>query len=140
MEEMRRVVDILPKRALYRVNLALYAAYGSDFQTAEQEARAAEEGAGAVGVEDGGELAAGLVALDGDAGVLRGDGVANLVEGLFGEEVGGAADEHHAGHGALRDAREYVFERLGHQPAITGASPFPAAPRSRCRTESRERR
>ncbi len=41
--EMRRVVDILPKRALYRVNLALYAAYGSDFQTGEQEARVAEE-------------------------------------------------------------------------------------------------
>ena len=43
LEEMRRVVDILPKRALYRVNLALYAAYSSDFQTAEQEARTAEE-------------------------------------------------------------------------------------------------
>ena len=43
LEEMRRVVAILPKRALYRVNLALYAAYGSDFQTAEQEARTAEE-------------------------------------------------------------------------------------------------
>jgi len=43
LEEMRRVVDILPKRALYRVNLALYGAYGGDFQTAEQEARTAEE-------------------------------------------------------------------------------------------------
>ena len=43
LEEMRRVVAILPKRALYRVNLALYAAYGSDFQTGEQEARVAEE-------------------------------------------------------------------------------------------------
>ena len=43
VEEMRRVVEILPKRALYRVNLALYAAYGGDFQTADQEARAAEE-------------------------------------------------------------------------------------------------
>jgi serine/threonine protein kinase/tetratricopeptide (TPR) repeat protein len=43
LEEMRRVVDILPKRALYRVNLALYAAYGGDFQTSEQEARVAEE-------------------------------------------------------------------------------------------------
>ena len=37
LEEMRRVVAILPKRSLYRVNLALYAAYGSDFQTAEQQ-------------------------------------------------------------------------------------------------------
>ena len=43
LEEMRQVVEILPKRALYRVNLALYAAYGGDFQTGEQEARAAEE-------------------------------------------------------------------------------------------------
>ncbi len=42
LEEMRRVVDILPKRALYRVNLALYGAYGGDFQTSEEEARAAE--------------------------------------------------------------------------------------------------
>ena len=37
---MRQVVKILPKRALYRVNLALYADYSGDFQTAEQEARA----------------------------------------------------------------------------------------------------
>jgi tetratricopeptide (TPR) repeat protein len=43
LEEMRQVVDILPKRALYRVNLALYAAYGGDFQTSEQEARVAEQ-------------------------------------------------------------------------------------------------
>jgi serine/threonine protein kinase/tetratricopeptide (TPR) repeat protein len=43
MDEMRRVVAILPKRALYRVNLALYAAYGGDFQTAEQEGRTAQE-------------------------------------------------------------------------------------------------
>ena len=43
VEEMRRVVAILPKRALYRVNLALYAAYSTDFQSAEQEARAAEQ-------------------------------------------------------------------------------------------------
>ena len=30
---------ILPNRALYRVNLALYANYASDFEAAEQEAR-----------------------------------------------------------------------------------------------------
>jgi Flp pilus assembly protein TadD/predicted Ser/Thr protein kinase len=40
VDEMRQVVKILPKRTLYRVNLALYAAYSGDFQTAEQEARA----------------------------------------------------------------------------------------------------
>jgi tetratricopeptide (TPR) repeat protein/tRNA A-37 threonylcarbamoyl transferase component Bud32 len=40
---MRRVVEILPRRALYRVNLGLYSAYSSDFAAAEQEARAAVE-------------------------------------------------------------------------------------------------
>jgi tetratricopeptide (TPR) repeat protein len=36
---MQRVVEILPNRAMYRSNLALYASYASDFQTGEQEAR-----------------------------------------------------------------------------------------------------
>ena len=40
VEEMRQVVKILPNRALYRENLALYADYSGDFQTAEQEIRA----------------------------------------------------------------------------------------------------
>ena len=40
VDEMRQVVKILPKRSLYRVNLALYAAYAGDFQTGEREARA----------------------------------------------------------------------------------------------------
>jgi serine/threonine protein kinase/tetratricopeptide (TPR) repeat protein len=40
--EMQQVVKMLPRRALYRVNLALYGAYAGDFQTAEQEARAIE--------------------------------------------------------------------------------------------------
>ena len=39
---MRQVVQILPKRAMYRENLALYAAYSGNFQTAEEEARAIE--------------------------------------------------------------------------------------------------
>jgi tetratricopeptide (TPR) repeat protein len=43
VEEMRRVVQILPKRALYRVNLGLFAAYSSDFQTAEREALTAQQ-------------------------------------------------------------------------------------------------
>ena len=42
MEEMRQAVKILPKRNLYRENLALYAAYSTDFETAEREARAIE--------------------------------------------------------------------------------------------------
>ena len=43
LDEMRRAVKILPKRSLYRVNVALYAAYGGDFQTGEQEARTAHD-------------------------------------------------------------------------------------------------
>ena len=41
--EMRKVVAILPKRALYRENLALYAAYSGDVKTPAEEARAFEE-------------------------------------------------------------------------------------------------
>ena len=43
IDEMRQAIKILPQRTLYRENLALYAAYSSDFQTAEQEARAIEK-------------------------------------------------------------------------------------------------
>jgi eukaryotic-like serine/threonine-protein kinase len=43
IDEMRQAIKILPKRTLYRENLALYAAYSTDFQTAEQEARAIEK-------------------------------------------------------------------------------------------------
>ncbi len=43
LEGIRAAVKILPNRALYRVNLALYAAYASDFGTAEEEARRAKE-------------------------------------------------------------------------------------------------
>ena len=39
LAEMRHVIKILPKRALYRDNLALYEAYSGDFRAAEQEAR-----------------------------------------------------------------------------------------------------
>jgi Flp pilus assembly protein TadD/predicted Ser/Thr protein kinase len=42
VEEMRQVVKILPKRPMYRENLAQYAAYNGEFQAAEQEARAME--------------------------------------------------------------------------------------------------
>ena len=38
---MRQVVSILPKRALYRVNLALYAAYAGDFRQRKQGDRGA---------------------------------------------------------------------------------------------------
>ncbi|HMK72696.1 MAG TPA: tetratricopeptide repeat protein, partial [Myxococcaceae bacterium] len=43
LEEMREVVALLPNRALYRVNLALYAAYASDFAAARQEALRARQ-------------------------------------------------------------------------------------------------
>jgi serine/threonine protein kinase/tetratricopeptide (TPR) repeat protein len=39
VEEMRKVIKILPKRALYRENLALYEAYSGDAAAAEQEVR-----------------------------------------------------------------------------------------------------
>lgn len=42
-EDMRQVVQLLPRRAVFRDNLALYANYASDFQTAEKEALAVEE-------------------------------------------------------------------------------------------------
>ncbi|HVH27516.1 MAG TPA: protein kinase [Vicinamibacterales bacterium] len=41
--EMQRAAEILPRRALYRINLALYAAYDSDFTAGEAEARTAQE-------------------------------------------------------------------------------------------------
>jgi serine/threonine protein kinase/tetratricopeptide (TPR) repeat protein len=50
VDEMRRVVSILPKRALYHVNLALYEAYDGDFQAGEQEARKAQELGSALGL------------------------------------------------------------------------------------------
>jgi tetratricopeptide (TPR) repeat protein len=43
MEEQRQAVQILPNHATYRGNLALYAAYAGDFQTAEREVRAIRE-------------------------------------------------------------------------------------------------
>jgi tetratricopeptide (TPR) repeat protein len=42
-EEMQRVVQILPKRSLYRVNAALYSTYASNFADGEQEALVAQE-------------------------------------------------------------------------------------------------
>ena len=43
LDEMRQVVRILPNRALYRENLALYASYSGDFKTAEEEIRKMSE-------------------------------------------------------------------------------------------------
>jgi tetratricopeptide (TPR) repeat protein/predicted Ser/Thr protein kinase len=40
IEEVQRAVTILPKRAIYHGNVALYSAYASDFQTAAKEAAA----------------------------------------------------------------------------------------------------
>jgi eukaryotic-like serine/threonine-protein kinase len=41
--EMRQVVKLLPNRAVFRVNLALYLSYASDFQAGEKEARAIQD-------------------------------------------------------------------------------------------------
>src|SRR5688572_22415972 len=41
--DMRQAVKLLPKRALFRANLAAYSAYGGDFETAEKEAVAVQE-------------------------------------------------------------------------------------------------
>src|SRR4029450_10954889 len=43
VDEMRQVVDLLPNRATFRDNLALYANYAGDFQTAEEEALTIKE-------------------------------------------------------------------------------------------------
>ena len=43
LEEVRKAVSILPKRATYHVNLALYSAYGGDFNTAAEEAKATQQ-------------------------------------------------------------------------------------------------
>jgi tetratricopeptide (TPR) repeat protein len=43
LEQMRRVVQLLPQRVLFRDNLALYSNYAGDFQGGEQEARTIEE-------------------------------------------------------------------------------------------------
>jgi len=39
LDEMRQVVQLLPKHVLFRTNLSLYSSYAGDFQTGEQEAR-----------------------------------------------------------------------------------------------------
>lgn len=43
VNEMREVVKIVSKRAIFRVNLALYESYGGDFRAGEQEARSVQE-------------------------------------------------------------------------------------------------
>lgn len=41
-EEVQEIVKILPSHPLFRINLALYASYAGDFQTAEETARSVE--------------------------------------------------------------------------------------------------
>jgi eukaryotic-like serine/threonine-protein kinase len=43
LQEMRRAVQILPRRALYHGNLAVYLSYASEFTAAEEEARGMQE-------------------------------------------------------------------------------------------------
>ena len=42
MVMVQEIVNILPRQPVYRANLAFYASYDGDFQTAEQQARAVE--------------------------------------------------------------------------------------------------
>ena len=42
-DEMTRVVAILPKRSLYRLNASLYSTYAGDFETGERDAGVAQE-------------------------------------------------------------------------------------------------
>src|SRR5262249_23260962 len=42
-DEMQRIVEIVPNRALFHANLALYSAYAGDFKTAVTEARNVKE-------------------------------------------------------------------------------------------------
>jgi tetratricopeptide (TPR) repeat protein/predicted Ser/Thr protein kinase len=43
LEQVRQAAAILPKRALYRFNVSMYASYGSDFETGEREAQALQQ-------------------------------------------------------------------------------------------------
>lgn len=43
VDEMRKAVELVPKRALFRTNLALFATYAGDFQTGEREARIVQD-------------------------------------------------------------------------------------------------
>ena len=42
-DEMKRVVEILPRRSLYRVNVSLYSTYAGNFDAGEEEAAIAQE-------------------------------------------------------------------------------------------------
>jgi len=43
LSEVRQAAAIFPKRPAYRLNISLYASYGSDFETGEREARVLQE-------------------------------------------------------------------------------------------------
>ena len=82
---MREVVAILPNRALYRVNLALYAAYAGDFATAQTEGARAQQmsplGHLPAGLRPDGQRTAGGGAAD-LRGLRQGQPAQRLVRGL----------------------------------------------------------
>jgi tetratricopeptide (TPR) repeat protein len=43
VEEMRKVVELVPRRVIFRVNLALYSSYAGDFEAGEREALATQK-------------------------------------------------------------------------------------------------
>jgi tetratricopeptide (TPR) repeat protein len=103
VDEMRLVVTMLPNRTLFRDNLALYAAYATDFDTAEQEARAIAEPdvfsllALAFAQSGKGQLAearqtyADIAAMNARGRSLAASGLAdlNMVEGRYAEAIRG---------------------------------------------------
>ena len=80
----------------------------------DQQPSAGEERQRPVRIEDRRQLRPRLEHLDGDPRVRRDDGIADVVEGLFGEVFGGAADEKGGGEGASLDLGKEGGKRLRH--------------------------
>lgn len=138
IDEMRQAVRILPKRNLYRENLALYAAYDGDFLTADREARAMQS-PGLFGVlpiafsqalqgqaAEARQTYERLKAVDGEEGpsyTVSGLGDLAIYEGRFAEaerilEKGALADV--AAKNPDRAAAK--FAALGHAQSLHGAN------------------
>jgi eukaryotic-like serine/threonine-protein kinase len=134
IDQMRAVVKILPNRALYRENLALYLSYSSDFQAGEQEARAIQDpglfgklalafaqiGQGQVGQAAetyktaSAPRADGSISAQGASNVASGLGDLAIYEGRFSEA------EQILEAGALADMKSQETDRAGSKYAALG--------------------
>ena len=144
VEEMRRAVEILPRRVTFRANLAIDADYAGDFQTAEREAQALQEptdlatlavafaqlGQGRVAevTETYDRLEA--ISVRGASWAASGRGDLALYEGRFSDaarifEQGAAADlERKSVDRAARKLTSLAYAQIAHgqrSPAITAA-------------------